>query len=135
LPTEGPHTACPPTGCTPTRSRGLFARTAHGGRRSTLSGRELDLTATEHDLLCALARNAGGVRSYDDLVDPNTVKKAVRGLTQPSFGRERHRREDRRMSVVGERIRARARSSFSRSTDSPVHSFTRNMREGLLARG
>jgi hypothetical protein len=25
------------------------------------------ITATEHDLLCALARNAGGVCSYDDL--------------------------------------------------------------------
>lgn len=39
-------------------SGGLFARTAHGGRRSTLSGRELDLTATEHDLLCALGSPA-----------------------------------------------------------------------------
>ena len=69
-------------------SGGLFARTAHGGRRSTLSGRELDLTATEHDLLCALARNAGGVRSYDDLarrvwqrhVEPKPVRAFLRRL-------------------------------------------------------
>ena len=28
------------------------------------AGRELDLTASEHDLLCTLARNAGGGCSY-----------------------------------------------------------------------
>ena len=57
------------------------------GRRATLAGRKLDLTATEHDLLCALARNAGGVCSYDDLarrvwgrnhVDPKLVRAFVR---------------------------------------------------------
>ncbi len=59
------------------------------GRRATLAGRKLDLTATEHDLLCALARNAGGVCSYDDLarlvwrrrhVDPKLVRAFVRRL-------------------------------------------------------
>ena len=59
------------------------------GRRATLAGRELGLTATEHDLLCALARNAGGVCSYDDLarlvwrrrhVDPKLVRAFVRRL-------------------------------------------------------
>ena len=59
------------------------------GRRATLAGRELDLTATEHDLLCALARSAGGVCSYDDLarrvwrrsrVDPKLVRAFVRRL-------------------------------------------------------
>ena len=59
-------------------------------RRVTLAGRELDLTATEHDLLCALARSAGGVCSYDDLarrvwtrrerVDPKLVRAFVRRL-------------------------------------------------------
>ena len=59
-------------------------------RRATLAGRELDLTATEHDLLCALARNAGGVCSYDDLarrvwthrehVDPKLVRAFIRRL-------------------------------------------------------
>ena len=57
------------------------------GRRVTLAGRKLDLTATEHDLLCALARNAGGVCSYGDLarrvwgrnhVDPKLVRAFVR---------------------------------------------------------
>ncbi len=57
------------------------------GRRATLAGRKLDLTATEHDLLCALARNAGGVCSYDDLarsvwgrsrIDPKLVRAFVR---------------------------------------------------------
>ncbi len=50
---------------------------------------KLDLTATEHDLLCALARNAAGVCSYDDLarlvwrrkhVDPKLVRAFVRRL-------------------------------------------------------
>ncbi len=59
------------------------------GRRATLAGRELGLTATEHDLLCALARNAGGVCSYHDLarlvwhrrhVDPKLVRAFVRRL-------------------------------------------------------
>ena len=59
------------------------------GRLATLAGRKLDLTATEHDLLCALARNAGGVCSYDDLarlvwrrrhVDPKLVRAFVRRL-------------------------------------------------------
>ena len=59
-------------------------------RRATLADRELDLTATEHDLLCALARNAGGVCSYRDLarrvwsrrehVDPKLVRAFVRRL-------------------------------------------------------
>ena len=59
------------------------------GRRATLADRKLDLTATEYDLLCALARNAGGVCSYDDLarlvwrrshVDPKLVRAFVRRL-------------------------------------------------------
>ena len=59
-------------------------------RRATLAGRELELTATEHDLLCALARNAGAVCAYDDLprtvwkrrksVDPKLVRAFVRRL-------------------------------------------------------
>ena len=59
-------------------------------RRATLAGRVLELTATEHDLLCALARNAGGVCSYDHLarrvwsrrehVDPKLVRAFVRRL-------------------------------------------------------
>ena len=58
-------------------------------RRATLAGRKLGLTATEHDLLCALARHAGGVCSYHDLarrvwrrrhVDPKLVRAFVRRL-------------------------------------------------------
>ena len=59
-------------------------------RRVTLGGRALELTATEHDLLCALARNAGAVCAYEDLartvwrqrktVEPQLIRAFVRRL-------------------------------------------------------
>ena len=40
----------------------------YGERRVTLAGRLVELTATEYDLLCVLARNAGQVLSYGALL-------------------------------------------------------------------
>ena len=59
-------------------------------RRASLGGRELALTATEFDLLCALSRNAGWVATYGALarsvwshrghVEPQLVRAFVRRL-------------------------------------------------------
>ena len=59
-------------------------------RRATLADRELDLTATEYNLLATLSRNAGRVLTYDELarrvwdrrdeVDPKLVRAFVKRL-------------------------------------------------------
>ena len=59
-------------------------------RVATLAGHQLDLTATEYNLLASLSRNAGGVSTYDELarrvwehrgeVDPKLIRAFVKRL-------------------------------------------------------
>ena len=66
--------------------------------------RALALTATEHDLLCALARNASGVCSYDELAR-----------------RVRHRHVDRKL---GRTLGWRLRGELGDDGSQPVYILT-----------